>query len=134
MAQWLLDPQRAPTSHADRRGIHDPVRRGLLHRMGSTLHRRNQRPFVSDEARSERRTGGATRLATVRTLQMGSSCTLPLQVNADTSEDNDFAIVELPEIEPAATIVHRGSMDNVMPTIQKTLARWIDASGCRSAG
>jgi effector-binding domain-containing protein len=41
--------------------------------------------------------------------------------------------VDLPEIEQAATIVHRGSMDNVMPTIQ-TLARWIDANGCRSAG
>jgi hypothetical protein len=34
--------------------------------------------------------------------------------------------VDLPEIGQAATIVHRGSMDNVMPTIQ-TLARWIDA-------
>jgi len=34
--------------------------------------------------------------------------------------------VDLPEIGQAATIVHRGSMDNVMPTNQ-TLARWIDA-------
>jgi effector-binding domain-containing protein len=41
--------------------------------------------------------------------------------------------VELYEIEQAATIVHHGSMDNVMPPIQ-TLARWIDATGCRSAG
>ena len=57
--------------------------------------------------------------------------TLPL--NADTSEDHDFAIVGLPEIEQAATILHRGSMDDVMPTIQ-TLVRWIDAIGCRSAG
>jgi effector-binding domain-containing protein len=57
--------------------------------------------------------------------------TLPL--NADTSEDHDFAIVDLSKIEQAATIVHRGFMDNVMPTIQ-TLARWIDAIGCRSAG
>jgi DNA-binding transcriptional MerR regulator len=56
-----------------------------------------------------------------------------LTVNADASPDHDFAIVDLPEIEQAATIVHRGSMDNVMPTIQ-TLARWIDAHGHRSAG
>jgi DNA-binding transcriptional MerR regulator len=56
-----------------------------------------------------------------------------LQVNADPSEDNDFSIVDLPEIDQAATIVHRGSMDNVMPTIQ-TLARWIDANGYHSAG
>jgi DNA-binding transcriptional MerR regulator len=46
---------------------------------------------------------------------------------------HDFAIVDLPEIEQAATIMHRGSMDNVMPTIQM-LARWIDANGYRSAG
>ncbi|MFE5857279.1 MerR family transcriptional regulator [Streptomyces sp. NPDC056500] len=45
----------------------------------------------------------------------------------------DFAIVELPAIERAATVVHRGSMQSVMPTAQ-TLARWIDAGGHRSAG
>jgi DNA-binding transcriptional MerR regulator len=56
-----------------------------------------------------------------------------LTVTAEASTDHDFAIVDLPEIEQAATIVHRGSMDNVMPTIQ-TLARWIDAHGHRSAG
>ena len=54
-------------------------------------------------------------------------------VDADPSHDHDFAIVDLPEIEQAATIVHRGSMDNVIPTIQ-TLAHWIDANGYRSAG
>ena len=56
-----------------------------------------------------------------------------LPVNADPSHDHDFSIVDLPEIEQAATIVHRGAMDNVMRTIQ-TLARWINADGCRSAG
>jgi DNA-binding transcriptional MerR regulator len=56
-----------------------------------------------------------------------------LPVNAEPSNDYDFAIVDLPAIEQAATILHRGSMDNVMPTIQ-TLARWIDAHGYRSAG
>jgi effector-binding domain-containing protein len=56
-----------------------------------------------------------------------------LPIDADPSHDHDFSIVDLPEIEQAATIVHRGSMDNVMPTIQ-TLARWIDANGYRSAG
>jgi DNA-binding transcriptional MerR regulator len=56
-----------------------------------------------------------------------------LPVNADPGDDHDFSIVDLPEIEQAATIVHRGSMDNVMATIQ-TLARWIDANGYRSAG
>ncbi|WP_431043434.1 MerR family transcriptional regulator [Streptomyces sp. P1-3] len=42
-------------------------------------------------------------------------------------------IVELPGVDRAATIVHRGSMDKVLPTAQ-TLARWIDANGYRSTG
>jgi DNA-binding transcriptional MerR regulator len=56
-----------------------------------------------------------------------------LPVDADPGEDHDLPIVDLPEIGQAATIVHRGAMDDVMPTIQ-TLARWIDANGFRSAG
>ena len=55
-----------------------------------------------------------------------------LPVNADPG-GHDFQIADLPEIEQAATIVHRGSMDNVMATYQ-TLAQWIDANGYRSAG
>jgi len=42
-------------------------------------------------------------------------------------------IVDLPDIEQAATILHRGAMDDVMPTIQ-ALTRWIDTNGYRSAG
>jgi DNA-binding transcriptional MerR regulator len=45
----------------------------------------------------------------------------------------DVTVVELPPIERAATIVHRGSMDGVMPTIQ-ALAQWIEANGYRSTG
>jgi DNA-binding transcriptional MerR regulator len=56
-----------------------------------------------------------------------------IPVNAVPGDDHDFAIVDLPEIERAATIVHRGSMDDVMPTIQ-ALARWIDSNGYRSIG
>jgi DNA-binding transcriptional MerR regulator len=56
-----------------------------------------------------------------------------MPVDADPGGDHQLAIVDLPEIEQAATIVHRGSMDAVMSTIQ-TLARWIDANGYRSAG
>jgi DNA-binding transcriptional MerR regulator len=54
-------------------------------------------------------------------------------VNADPADGQGFSIVDLPEIERAATIVHHGSMDDVMATIQ-TMARWIDANGYRSAG
>lgn len=46
--------------------------------------------------------------------------------------DTGISVVELPPFE-AATVVHRGSMDSVLPTAQ-TLARWIDANGYRSAG
>ncbi|MFB6814200.1 MerR family transcriptional regulator [Streptomyces sp. NPDC056347] len=46
--------------------------------------------------------------------------------------DTGITVVELPAFE-AATVVHRGSMDGVLPTSQ-TLARWIDANGYRSLG
>lgn len=55
-----------------------------------------------------------------------------LPVAADPRDEHDFAVVDLPEIE-AATIVHRGSMDTVLPTVQE-LAHWIEANGYRSAG
>jgi DNA-binding transcriptional MerR regulator len=42
-------------------------------------------------------------------------------------------IVELPEVARAATLIHRGDMDEVMASVQ-ALARWIDAGGYRSAG
>lgn len=48
-------------------------------------------------------------------------------------QDYDFALVDLPPIEQAATIIHRGPMDTVMSTIQE-LAQWIDANGYRSTG
>lgn len=42
-------------------------------------------------------------------------------------------VVTLPAVERAATVVHRGSMEGVLPTAQ-ALARWIDTNGERSAG
>lgn len=41
--------------------------------------------------------------------------------------------MDLPPVEQAATVVHRGSMEAVLPTVQ-TLGRWIEANGYRSAG
>ncbi|MBT2366456.1 MerR family transcriptional regulator [Streptomyces sp. ISL-10] len=58
-----------------------------------------------------------------------AGCTVP----ADQEPGRDFAIVDLPAVERAATIVHRGPMDAVVPTAQ-ILARWIEAGGHRSAG
>jgi DNA-binding transcriptional MerR regulator len=53
-----------------------------------------------------------------------------LPVNAEPGA-GDFAVVDLPAIEQAATVVHHGSMNDVMPTVQ-TLARWIDDNGYRT--
>ncbi len=61
-------------------------------------------------------------------MGMGVLVHATLPVNADTNEYHDFSIVDVPMIDQAATIVHRGSMDNVMPPLQ-TLASWIDAIG-----
>lgn len=46
---------------------------------------------------------------------------------------HDFEVVDLPPIERAATIVHRGPMDEVLGTGQE-LARFIEENGYRSAG
>ncbi|GGO94072.1 MerR family transcriptional regulator [Wenjunlia tyrosinilytica] len=54
-------------------------------------------------------------------------------VAAEPGTGQGFEIVDLPAIDSAATIVHRGSMEKVMPTVQ-ALARWIDTNGYRSAG
>ncbi|MEV4381737.1 MerR family transcriptional regulator [Streptosporangium sp. NPDC049644] len=56
-----------------------------------------------------------------------------VEVSAEAGGDHDFAIVDLPEIESAATIIHRGSMEQTGPTFQ-TLAHWIDEHGYRGVG
>jgi len=45
----------------------------------------------------------------------------------------DVEVVELPPVEQAATIVHRGSMDAILGTVQ-TLARWIESAGRTADG
>ncbi|UYQ61719.1 MerR family transcriptional regulator [Streptomyces peucetius] len=62
-----------------------------------------------------------------------AGCTVPADQEPGRVPGEDFEIVELPAVERAATIVHRGPMDSVMPT-EQTLARWIDAGGHSSAG
>jgi DNA-binding transcriptional MerR regulator len=54
-------------------------------------------------------------------------------VAGGTDGDHGFAVVDLAEVDRAAVIIHHGSMDDVLPAVQ-ALARWIDASGYRSAG
>ncbi|OEV05142.1 MerR family transcriptional regulator [Streptomyces oceani] len=45
----------------------------------------------------------------------------------------EFQVLDLPPLGQAATIVHHGSMDTVLPTVQ-ALARWIDDNGYQSTG
>jgi DNA-binding transcriptional MerR regulator len=59
-------------------------------------------------------------------VHAGIEVTAPLQ-------DGAFRVLDLPPVERAATIVHHGSMDTVLPTAQ-ALARWIDGNGYRSTG
>jgi DNA-binding transcriptional MerR regulator len=54
-------------------------------------------------------------------------------VTVDPHASYDFAVVDLPAIESAATIVHRGDMADVEPSMQ-VLARWIEDNGYRTDG
>ncbi|MFE2922998.1 GyrI-like domain-containing protein [Streptomyces goshikiensis] len=56
-----------------------------------------------------------------------------VEVSAPLGEDDGLRVVDLPPVEQAATVVHRGSMEAVLPTVQ-SLGRWIDSNGYRSAG
>ncbi|MER6416163.1 MerR family transcriptional regulator [Streptomyces humidus] len=56
-----------------------------------------------------------------------------VEVCAPLSEGDGLQIVDLPPVEQAATVMHRGSMESVLPTVQ-TLGLWIDANGYRSVG
>ncbi|WP_405618879.1 MerR family transcriptional regulator [Streptomyces sp. NBC_01511] len=54
-------------------------------------------------------------------------------VSGGPAPGQDFAVVDLPAVERAATIMHRGPMAAIVPTAQ-LLGRWMDAGGHRSAG
>jgi DNA-binding transcriptional MerR regulator len=54
-------------------------------------------------------------------------------VVAEPGGAHGFRVVDLPEVDSAAAIIHHGSMNDVLSTGQ-ALARWIDASGYHSAG
>ena len=50
-----------------------------------------------------------------------------------TESDGVFTLVDLPAVEQAATLIHHGSMDEVMPSVQ-ALAGWIEANGYVATG
>lgn len=56
-----------------------------------------------------------------------------MPVAADPAAGQDFTIVDLPAVAQAATLVHRGNMDDVLEPWQ-ALLRWIDSNGYRPTG
>ncbi|CAM5449230.1 MerR family transcriptional regulator [Streptomyces spiroverticillatus] len=56
-----------------------------------------------------------------------------VQVSAPVRDDGELRVLDLPPVEQAATIVHRGPMAAILTPVQR-LGQWIDANGHRSAG
>ena len=54
------------------------------------------------------------------------------EVHADVPSSDDVRVVDLPVIE-VASVVHRGTMDDVAP-VYESLVRWIEDSGYRLSG
>lgn len=55
------------------------------------------------------------------------------QVSVEPTGAYDFEVIDLPGLREAATIVHRGPMDDIDVTYQ-TVAAWIEANGYRQNG
>jgi DNA-binding transcriptional MerR regulator len=57
-----------------------------------------------------------------------------LPVDAEPGEHAaGFTVVDLPRVEKAAAVVHRGSMEHIMP-VEQALAEWLEENGYRSSG
>ncbi|RSM53592.1 MerR family transcriptional regulator [Amycolatopsis sp. WAC 01376] len=54
-------------------------------------------------------------------------------ISAETDRTEGFSTVSLAEVESAATILHRGSMETMLSSYQ-VLAKWVDAHGYRASG
>lgn len=48
-------------------------------------------------------------------------------------QEAGFAVVDLPPVEKAAAIVHRGPMDKILP-VEQALAEWLEENGYRTLG
>ncbi|MEV5122949.1 MerR family transcriptional regulator [Streptomyces decoyicus] len=62
-----------------------------------------------------------------------SASATPTPTRTPTPTGLGFDVVTLPGLDCAATVVHRGPMSRILPTVQN-LAHWIDTNGYRSAG
>ncbi|MFB8073765.1 MerR family transcriptional regulator [Streptomyces californicus] len=114
------------TGTAESYGPHHigPVIGPLYERLFPLLEGAGVRPAGPGIARYEEAPEGGGAV----TVHAGVAVTGPVGPVGDTG----VQVVELPAFE-AATVVHRGAMDDVLPTAQ-TLARWLEAHGYRSTG
>lgn len=73
--------------------------------------------------------------ATAQTGEPGDEVVVhaAMPVAVDPDPGYDFAVVDLPGIQSAATVIYRGDMAAVEPSLQ-ALARWIDDNGYRADG
>ncbi|MFJ7086958.1 MerR family transcriptional regulator [Streptomyces griseus] len=101
-----------------------PVIGPLYERLFPLLEGAGLRPTGPGIARYKNAPGGGGAI----TVHAGVTVSAPAGAVGETG----VRVVELPPFE-AATIVHRGAMDDVLPTAH-TLARWLDANGYRSTG
>ncbi|MFD5204241.1 MerR family transcriptional regulator [Streptomyces sp. NPDC058375] len=101
-----------------------PVIGPLYERLFPLLEGAGVRPTGPGIARYEDAPGGGGAIV----VHAGVTVSAPVGAVGDTG----VRVVELPAFE-AATIVHRGAMDDVLPATH-TLARWLDANGYRSTG
>ncbi|GLF94076.1 MerR family transcriptional regulator [Streptomyces yaizuensis] len=102
-----------------------PVIQPLYDRLCTALETAGVVPTGPSVAYYEEVPGGEGRVVVHAALTVGAD--VPLRAGGD------FAVVDLPAVEHAATIVHRGPIENVVAT-EQILARWIEAGGHRSAG
>ncbi len=100
-----------------------PVLEPLYDELRERLAKHGQRPAGPDIAYYEDAAEGSDGLI----VHAG------IEVAPGTGAGGQYAVVDLPPIAEAATIVHRGPMTAVMPTLQ-ALARWIEVNGLRSVG
>ncbi|MBM7057317.1 MerR family transcriptional regulator [Streptomyces durocortorensis] len=96
----------------------------LYERLFPLLEGAGVRPTGPGIARYEDEHGGGGGIV----VHAGVTVSAPVGALGDTG----VRVVELPAFE-AATIVHRGAMDDVLPATH-TLARWLEANGYRSTG
>ncbi|MFE6697570.1 MerR family transcriptional regulator [Streptomyces sp. NPDC057718] len=101
-----------------------PVISPLYERLFPLLEGAGVRPTGPGIARYEDEPGGGGGIV----VHAGVTVSAPVGAVGDTG----VRVVELPAFE-AATIVHRGAMDDVLPATH-TLARWLDGNGYRSTG